>query len=223
VSRISLLALCAAGALSVAFLIDSAAAQPPVQQPQSLAGQTVLLDVNAVFKAHLRFKAMMEDMQRDVEQAEADVKQEKEKIRKLAESLEQFHAGTQDYQQLDTELTKRQSDLAVKVQMRKKEFIQQEAKIYYGVYQEIMGAVEDFANQTGVALVMRYNREPASVEKPDDVLREINKPVVWSPRGRDITDFIIQKVNAGMPLNTANNRMGVPLPGGMPGNQQPLR
>jgi hypothetical protein len=107
--------------------------------------------------------------------------------------------------------------------MRKKEFIQQEAKIYYGVYQEIMGAVEDFANQTGVALVMRYNREPASVEKPDDVLREINKPVVWSPRGRDITDFIIQKVNAGMPLNTANNRMGVPLPGGMPGNQQPLR
>jgi len=167
---------------------------------------------------------MMEDMQRDVEQAEADVKQEKEKIRKLAETLEQYHAGTQEYQQFDTELTKRQSDLAVKVQMRKKEFIQQEAKIYYGVYQEIMGAVEDFANQTGVALVMRYNREPASVEKPDDVLREINKPVVWSPRGRDITDFIIQKVNAGMPLNTANNRMGVPLPGGMPGNQQqPLR
>ncbi len=221
-SRISLLALCAAGALSVAFLIDNAAAQPPAQQPQSFAGQTVLLDVNAVFKAHLRFKAMMEDMQRDVEQAETEVKQEKEKIRQLGQTLESYHVGTPEYQQFDTELAKRQSDLAVKVQMRKKEFIQQEAKIYYGVYQEIMAAVEDFANQTGVALVMRYNRDPASVDKPDDVLREINKSVVWSPRGRDITDYIIQKVNAGMPMNAArtDGRIGVPMPGNQ---QQPLR
>jgi hypothetical protein len=158
-----------------------------------------------------------------VEQAETDVKQEKEKIRQLGETLQQFHAGTQEYVQYDTELTKRQSDLAVKVQMRKKEFIQQEAKIYFSVYQEIMAAVEDFAGQTGIALVMRFNRDPASVEKPDDVLREINKAVVWSPRGRDITDYIVQKVNAGAPVNQARSdgRMGVPMPGNNP--QQPLR
>jgi Skp family chaperone for outer membrane proteins len=216
------LALCAAGALSIALLTDNATAQAPGQQPQSLAGQTVLLDVNAVFKAHVRFKAMMEDMQRDVEQAETDVKQEKEKIRQLGETLQQYHPGTQEYVQFDTELTKRQSDLAVKVQMRKKEFIQQEAKIYFSVYQEIMAAVEDFAGQTGIALVMRFNRDPASVEKPDDVLREINKAVVWSPRGRDITDYIVQKVNAGAPLNASrtDGRMGVPMPGN---SQQPLR
>jgi Skp family chaperone for outer membrane proteins len=189
-------------------------------QPQSLGGQIVLLDVNAVFKNHSRFKLMMEDMQRDVEQAEADVKQEKERIRKLAETLESYHAGTPEYQNTETELTKRQSDLAVKVQMRKKDFIQQEAKIYFNVYQEILGAVEELANQYGIAMVMRYNRDPISVDKPDDVLRDINKAIVWSPRGRDITDAIIQKLNAGMPMNQApaDRRMGVPMPG-----QQPLR
>jgi len=222
VSRISLLALCAAGALSVALSIDNATAQPPGQQPQTLVGQTVLLDVNAVFKAHVRFKQMMEDMQRDVEQAETDVKQEKEKIRQLGETLQQYHPGTQEYVQFDTELTKRQSDLAVKVQMRKKQFIQQEDKIYYGVYQEVMAAVEDFAGQTGIALVLRFNRDPANADNPDNVLREINKNVVWSPRGRDVTDYIIQKVNAGAPLNASrpDGRMGVPMPGS---NQPPLR
>jgi Skp family chaperone for outer membrane proteins len=185
----------AAIALSLSFFGCLAMAQGPVAPPagQNLAGpRLALLDVSRIFKNHARFKGMMEDMKADVERAEAQVKTERETITKLAERLQEFRKGTPDYNQMETELAKRQADLSVQVQLQKNEFLRREAKIYNAVYQEIWQATDYFAKQHRIDMVLRFNSEPVDAERPDSVLTFINKPVVWYDGGLDITDAILQ-------------------------------
>jgi len=186
---------------------ETAAQQPgrTARRPQHGGPAIALLDVSYVFKNHTRFKAMMADMKADVQRAEARVRSERDAIRKLAERLKDFRKGTPDYKALEEELVKRQADLAAGVQLEKKEFLQREAKIYYNVYQEVLQEVDYYAAANGIAMVLRFNGNPVDQEKPEDVLRHINKPVIWYAKNYDITPVVLGRINdrAFNPSSTA--------------------
>ncbi len=205
-----------AGALFVSA--TPARAQAPAQSRP--VGGIALLDVNDVFKDHPRFKAAMNDLEMKVKMAEQEVKQEKETIKGLGERLKDFHSGSPDYKQIEEELATRQSKLSVTVGLHRKEFLQQEAKIYHTIYQEIEQEVQYVAASNGIAVVLRYSGAPVDPEKPDDILRDINKSVVWYQPGLDITPIIKQRLAArggtqpspagNAPVAPSANRMGVP-------------
>lgn len=198
----------AAAVLSLYCLISWAEAQAPARPA---AGPNIaLLDVSYLFKNHARFKGMMEDMKADVQTAENQVKAERDAITKLAERLGEFRKGTQEYQQSEEQLARRQADLAVRVNLQKGEFMQREAKIYYTVYQEIGQATDYYCKQNGVDMVLRFNGEKVDTDQPQSVLTYINKPVVWYQERLDITPNILQELN-----RTAINP-GTARPGGAP-------
>jgi len=204
----------AIGAVVVALLgcgVSSSVAQAPARAPT-----VALLDVSYVFKNHARFKGMMEEMKADVERAEAQVKQERDTINKLAERLQEFRKGTPDYKQMEEELAKRQADLAVRVNLQKNEFLQREAKIYHHVYQELAQVTDYYAKQHGIDMVLRFNGDPVDVDRPDSVLTFINTPVVWYQKQMDITPMVLQELN-----RTAINPgpAAVPSRPGVPFNQ----
>jgi Skp family chaperone for outer membrane proteins len=194
----------AASLLSVTLSGSDAAAQtplarpagiPPAARPQAGPPVVVLLDVSYIFKKHARLKALMDEMKRDVDTAEAWVKQERDAIVKLREQLNGFHPGSRDYKSLEETVAKRQADLAIKIQQQKREFLIREAKNYYNVYQEIQQEVNYYCQSQGVAVVLRFSREVVDVDSPDSVLAEINKPVITYDRNLDITDLILNQLN----------------------------
>jgi Skp family chaperone for outer membrane proteins len=208
-------AVLVAALLSLSYLSFQAAAQAPVSPggQQMVGVRLALLDVSRIFKNHARFKGMMQDMKADVERAEAQVKSDREAIGKLAERLQEFRKGTQDYQQLEEELAKRQADLAVRVQIQKSQFLQNEAKIYNNVYQEILQATDYFCKQHRIDIVVRYSSEGVDADRPDSVLSFINKPVVWNDPGLDITDAILTELNRTAINPTAAGRAPPARPG----------
>lgn len=215
--QIRLAALVAGGVLAFALSAPVSAQQPavpPAVGAQPGGGLIAVLDVSYCFKNHARFKAMMQQMQQAVEAAEADVKKEREQIKQLAERLEEHRAGTQDYKTLEETMARKQSELNIRIQLQKKEFLQQEAKIYHTIYQEMMQEVDYYAATNGLAMVLRFNGDAVDVQKPEDVLRQINQPIIWFPKGRDITPEILQRLNrpgVNQGLNTAQPmRPGVP-------------
>ena len=189
-----LLAATATVVLWSTLLCLTAQAQAPARAPQA-APQIALLDVSAVFKNHRRMQAMMDDMKKDVERAEQAVRAEREAIRNLAERLKEFRKGTPDYRAIEEELTKKQADLSVRIQLQKKEFLQREAKIFYTVYQEIQQEVAYYASAYGVSLVLRSSSEQADIENPQEVLAYLNRDVVWNARQIDITNYILDRLN----------------------------
>lgn len=202
--------------LSVVMYYSSVVAQGPVRPAAApvVAGgpKLALLDVGRIFKHHARFKSMMEDMKADVQQAEARVKAEREAITKLGERLQEFRKGTQEYKSLEEELARRQADLSVQMSMQRNEFLQREAKIYHNVYQEIWQATDYFCRQHGIDMVLRFSSEPVDPDRPDSVLTNINKPVVWYDQGLDITDAILQELNRSHLPPASADRRNQPTP-----------
>lgn len=181
-------------------------------QPQAGPG-IALLDVNRVFKNHARFQQMMADMKTDLQAEEDAVKKTKEDIVSEMEQLKQLKSGSPDYKEREQRVATRQADLNVGLQLKRKEFLLREAKMYHSVYQEIEQEVRYYASQMGIAMVLRYNGDTVDPDNPEDVLRNISKPVVCFAPGMDITDVIIQQLNrrAGG-NNNMTSRPGVPYP-----------
>jgi Skp family chaperone for outer membrane proteins len=63
------------------------------------------------------------------------------------------------------------------------------------VYQEIQQEVDAFAQANGIAVVLKFKSEQADADKPDEVLTELNKPVIWYARNLDITAVILESLN----------------------------
>lgn len=193
-----------------------ASAAAPAAAPMT-AGPVALLDVSRIFKQHARFNGMMEEMKAHVQQVEAWVKTEREAMRVQAEQMKDLQPGSQQYKDTEVALAKRQSDVQIQMQVQRKELMQREAKIYFNVYSEVQQEVEAVAAARGFVIVLRYNGDQVDVEQPDDVLRDINKSVIWFNRGADITDEVLARIasrsqqSGDTATGSTQNRQGIPL------------
>jgi Skp family chaperone for outer membrane proteins len=215
--------LVAIAVLSCASVASVTEAQNvPVGQPQrgavaqqSLPGTRIaMIDINRIFKSHERFKGAMENMKRNVEVAEEEVRKDNEAMKKLAEDLQGMHKGTPEYKAMEEELTRRETNLQVKLKMKKNELVQREAENYNLVYQEILQETTSFCQEYAIDMVVRINNEPVNVEQPNSVLGYINRQVVWNNPSLDITDQILSRLNSRGGAAAANpasaNRAAAP-------------
>jgi Skp family chaperone for outer membrane proteins len=195
VKKSFLLAAIAAIVVSIGYANLPVLAQAPGASRGVAPGPVALVDINYIMKNHNRRKAMMANMKADMEVATANVKSQSETIRKLIEQLKEVQPGTPDYKMRESQILKLQSDLKIQMQLQQKDFMQREAKVLYTVYQEIRQETSYYASRNNISMVMQFNGEPANTNNPQDVVREINQPVVWYAKRTDITPIILDALN----------------------------
>jgi Skp family chaperone for outer membrane proteins len=188
----------------------------PAPAPSAPAGGTsvAVIDVAYIFKNHARFNQSMSDMKRDIEAFDAHMQEESKKLQKKQEEMQAFGPSSPQFKKLDEELAKMKSDFQITVQSKKRDFLEQEAKVYYNIYREVEEAVIVFAQRHGIRLVLRFTGDEM---KPDDrasVLQGVNKPVLYQDH-LDITMDILSKLNAGATVPPGG---GIAPPAG-PGSQ----
>jgi len=182
-------------------------AAPAATAPPSAASPSVVvIDIAHIFKNHNRFNATMLDIKNDIEQFEAYVRKKQGDQKALADALQQYNASSPEFKQKEEELARQQSDLQVEVALKRKEFLQQEARVYYRVYKEIEQEVGTFSARNRINLVLRYNRDDMKEDDRASVLQGVNRAVVFQ-QGLDITEPILVTLNKGTnpPPTTAGN------------------
>jgi len=175
------------------------------------ANPVVVLDVAKVFKEHIRFKKDMEMMTSEAKAFQESLKQQETQLRQLAEQRNMHRVGTAEYIRFDEQMSRISSDGQVRAQMKKKELMVREAKIYYKYYVELQGFVTQFADQHGIGLVLRWNSAPIDPDNRVSVQQGIGGAVVYQ-RSLDITGLMVTKVNEGVPA-TARGTQGARIPG----------
>jgi Skp family chaperone for outer membrane proteins len=203
--------LCAtavAGVFSVLSLAAPAAAQAPAgagrpaaapaaAAPAAPSGTNVaVIDVAFIFKNHARFNAMMNDIKKDIEGFEAYVREEQKKFNTAREALANYTPSSQEYKKKEEELALTQSKLQVDIGMKRKEFLEQEARVYFNVYKEVEASVAMFAQRYRIGLVLRFNADEMKQDDRNSVLQGVNRAVVFQ-QGLDITEHILRDLNAG--------------------------
>jgi Skp family chaperone for outer membrane proteins len=173
------------------------AAQAPAAQAHSAGPATAVavIDVGYIFKNHAGFKSAMDRMKDEVMAAENGLKSERDRINGLMEQIKGFNVGTPEYKKLEAEIAKAQGDFNVNAQLQKKDFMDREAKVYLQVYSQIEKAVEQFAREHRIAVVLRFDGEPVDNSDRNQILRGITKPIVYLEPGIDITPDILKMLN----------------------------
>jgi len=192
------------------------AAPAPAGAPSGT--NVAVIDIAHIFKNHVRFNAQMNDMKRDIDAFDAAMRDESVKLQKKQEAMVQFNPSSNEFKKADEDLAHLKSDFQIRVQAKKREFLEQEARVYYGIYREVEDAVASFAQRNRIGLVLRYTGDEMKPEDRASVLQGVNKPVVYQDR-LDITQHVLNQLNAGATMPT--NSGVVPPTGAGPGQIQP--
>jgi len=203
VKKTPLLAIMAAGVLSLCFMVLQAESQntgparaPGAPAPNGFAGKTVLIDVNYIFKNHERFKAALNQLKNEADAMDVSMKKEEAQLRNLTMGLQKLNPGSAEYKQMEEKIAREKTDWTIKVQQQGREYLMREAKMYNDTYKEIEDEVNYFCQANGVLLVLRFIGDPVEEGNPNSVLSNINKPVVWYDKNLDITPYILKRFAA---------------------------
>jgi Skp family chaperone for outer membrane proteins len=161
---------------------------------QATVYPVAMLDLTKVFKQCERFTDRSEKMRQEVTAAECELKGKRDAYTALTRQLESLKRGTDEHRRLEAELKKTAETLNAEVKLQKDAFLRQEAMLYYETYEEVQAAVRHYADQHGIKLVLRFNGDPIDRNKPDEVLKELNKSVIYQA-GIDITTDVLEMVN----------------------------
>ena len=85
------------------------------------------------------------------------------------------------------------ADIQGQIALKRKEFVQKEAHLYFNAYREISDEVNYFCQQRGIALVLNFNGDKIHEDNPDDVARGISNKVVFYTKNLDITPYILPR------------------------------
>jgi Skp family chaperone for outer membrane proteins len=183
-------------ACSLLFLFTAPAfAQAPATANPAPAGtQIALIDMGHIFKNHAAYNVKRDAIKAKGKLLTDAVAQQRQQLTAGNEKLKQFQAGSLEYKQLEAQLTQQASDFQVQNELKRRELMLEEVRISYETYQEVQAAVEKFAVQYNIQLVIRYDRDKMDPTDPESIRRGVLNPVIQHA-GLDITDHVLKLCN----------------------------
>jgi Skp family chaperone for outer membrane proteins len=190
-------------------------APPRANAPQS-GGLGVngigVVDIAYIFKTYGKVKQQMDLMKQKVEAAEAEAKRDGEEIRRLAEQTKAFGQGTPDFKRGEEAYLRKQGELQLKISMQKKQFLDEEGKIFFSISKEIDDAVKVVATRSSINLVLRFNGDTPDPNDRNQILQGLNKTIVYYHPQMDITPYVLQELQRGGMVNPNPSANMAPIP-----------
>ena len=96
---------------------------------------------------------------------------------------------------MEEEMANRQAELPSTSSCRRTSSCNAKPRSTHNVYQEILQATDYFCKQHGIDMVLRFNGEQSTCNRPDSVMNFINQPVVWYDRAWTSPILFLQDLN----------------------------
>jgi len=192
--------------LCVASMNSQASAQAPSPTPGPSANAPrygyAVVDVTYIFKNYAKFSQQMEGMKTAMESADSQLKADRDTVASKEQMREQYNPGAPEFKQIDEEIARLKAEFQLKAGKIRRDFMEREAQVYYSTFMEVSNAVQYYAQQHNIGMVLRFNGDSIDPNNREDILRAINKPVVFQ-NNVDITPDVLALLNrGGTPGNT---------------------
>ena len=171
--------------------------------------RVAVIDISEVFKNHKRFKAKMDEIKNEIEAFDKVLRDKRKQINNLITELQEYKPGSKAYEEGEKRSAKMQAELQVEMQLKRKSILNREADVYDKAYREVLDQVAQFSQRHSIDLVMRFDSKPIDPTKRDSVLKGVNRAVVYQNR-MDITKFIVDNLNSGLPPQNLGARPVLP-------------
>ena len=178
----------------------------PAQAPagQSLQPYVYLVDMNYIFKKHVRLAAERKELTAEADRLQKDFEEQMKSVQERAKQLAPgslLKPGTDDYNRLEEQLNKEKAAIQTSIQHKRREFILRESHMLFNAYTEISQEVKAYCEQHGIAIVMNFNGDQMNAENPEEIARGISRQVVFYNKALDITPYILPRFAREQPVN----------------------
>ena len=164
----------------------------PADAPHRIA----LVDMARVFKNYKKFENLREELKADLTKSEEKFKAMAGQIHKEQEELKLLKEGTEEYAQKEKVILSHQTTAETYRKSQQRDLIRREAQIYKTIYLEVADAVQKYAEHYNFTLVLRFTSDDVEPsENPDEIMRGLNKQVVYFRKSDDITNSITHFLN----------------------------
>lgn len=172
----------------------------PPESPHRIA----LIDMARVFKTYKKFENLREELKGDLTKSEDKFKQMAEQIRKEQSELKLMKEGSDEYAQKEKVVLGHTTQAETYRKSQQRDLIRREAQIYKTIYLEVADAVQKYASHFNYTLVLRFTSDDLdATENPEDVMRGLNKQVVYYRPNDDITNAIVRYLNSNYQRSAA--------------------
>ena len=196
------------GACVVLMMATTMPAQRPVS-PSAPLPPAALVDAISITRSSTQLKQSLEVLKKEYEASAAQFKQEADYGNQLGEKLKKTPPNSPEFKKIEQEMFKRRADFELHGNRVTEHFKDREAKVYYDFSRQLQSEVVRFAQANRVPLVLRYEPSPPSMNDPREVMREVQKLVVYQ-RGLEITPVLLEAVNRGAGAPAAAGRPAAP-------------
>ena len=173
----------------VALSVSTASAQEGKQ-----SGIVAVLDVAKVFKENRDFESKMQSIKSTADQLKASIQQKQEAIKQEAAGLQQYEVGSPDRNKLEAELVQKQAKLRTEAHQAEVDLLSKEAGVYYQTYQQMQSILSSLSTEYGISLVLRFDSETVDANNRGEVIKGVNRAVVYQ-QGLDLTTMVIEKMS----------------------------
>jgi hypothetical protein len=148
----------------------------------------------------------MNKLKADVEAAEKEIREKQDTMKAQAIELKDMTPESDEYKETEESLTRSQVDLNIKMQMQRRNLMAVEATAYHETYSDIETEVNSNAQEHQIDIVLRFSGDPVDEKKPDSILANMNKPIIWYGKKLDITSAILQQIEEKQAKSTAEEK-----------------
>lgn len=180
-------------AIAVALIALAAQSLNAQDDPPGSPGVVAVLDVFRVFNENAEHSAAMEQIRQSAEAVKTSVESEMAQITSEAQQVMKLEAGSPERNQKEADLEQRQAALRTKARQQEIDLLAREAGVYYQTWnrmQQVIGAV---AQHNNISLVLRFDSAAIDPENRGDVIKGVNRAVIYHDR-LDMTDLVIQQM-----------------------------
>ncbi|MFQ5734842.1 MAG: OmpH family outer membrane protein [Planctomycetaceae bacterium] len=196
-------------AVAAGFLLSSQAANAQSKAAAPIPHKVGLIDMAHIFKNYKKFTDQREDLKKEIERSDATAKAMAAEIKKLQDELKNspFKNDSPQKKALRQQLFTAGAKYQSFRQEEQQRFLGREAKIYKTVYLEVTQAVATYAQFYKYTLILRWSKQGVdSAADPKAILTKMNRLVIYSRPGDDITKVILGHLNGKYAKLTGGSR-----------------
>ncbi len=163
--------------------------------PPAAAGPGVVavLDVFRVFNENAEHSTAMEQIRQSAETVKTSVEGEMQQISSEAQQVMKLEAGSPERNQKEADLEQRQTALRTKARQQELDLLAREAGVYYQTWTRMQQVINAVAQHNNISLVLRFDSAAIDPENRGDVIKGVNRAVIYHDR-LDMTDLVIQQM-----------------------------
>lgn len=156
-------------------------------------GIVAVLDVAKVFRVNKSFDDQMKQIKSEADGLKTQIQQEQATIQEEAQKVLAFEIGTDERNRAETEIEQRQAKLRTRARQLEVDLLTREAKIYHRTYEQMKEVVASASKNNGISLVLRFDSTPVNPENRAEVIKGVNRSVVFHDQ-LDLTSMVIKQM-----------------------------